>query len=283
MIYCPYTDRDIPESRSSREHIIALSLGGISGLEIPVDTEFNSKLGSQLDGALANELLFTLSRTTYDARGHSGKRPLATIKKASYSRDQRPAQVHLHMKDGTSVWDARDREFVKVNTSVQISTDLSIDLPIRFTAKIALAAGYFVYGDLFREHVDHRQIRDVMNLDPNDLDLTKSAAELGLEHLTLRYDSYLLEEPDDLDSEILWIRKFCSSVKGSVVILMPGRGCLAVAVGILGKYVAMINVAADTTAFPSGIEYDWGHLIAVTDGTLKRCSWAAGLRQWAGV
>ena len=28
MVYCPYTDREIPESESSPEHIIPLSLGG---------------------------------------------------------------------------------------------------------------------------------------------------------------------------------------------------------------------------------------------------------------
>ncbi len=283
VIYCPYTDCDIPESRSSSEHIIALSLGGISGFEIPVDAEFNSELGSKLDGALANEFLFALSRTQYDARGHSGKEPMALIKHVSYGEARRPAQIQFHMKHGTKVRDARDGEFKGGVESFQIHTSLNIDLPIRFTAKVALAAAYFVYEDLFRENVDHRQLRDVMNLDPKDLDQSKSVAELGLEHLTLRYDSYLLEEPDDLDSEILWIRTFCASVRGSVVILMPGQGCLGVAVGVLGRYVGMVNVPADTTVFPSGIEYHWGHLIAVIDGKLKRCSWTDGLRQWAGV
>ena len=98
-----------------------------------------------------------------------------------------------------------------------------------------MAAGYFVYGDSFRENVDHRQLRDVMNLDPASLDLRKGVSELGLQHLTLRYESYLHESPDDLDSEILWIRMFLSSLKGSGVILMPGPECFGVAVGILGQ------------------------------------------------
>ena len=107
MIYCPYTDQDIPEVRASPEHIIPLSLGGVNGFEIPVDAAFNSKVGTVLDGALANEFLFALRRTEFDTRGHSGKRPSAIIKNASYGDENRPAQAHFHRRDGLRIWDAR--------------------------------------------------------------------------------------------------------------------------------------------------------------------------------
>ena len=38
-IYCPYTDRDIPLSESSPEHIIPLALGGMNGFAIPVSKD----------------------------------------------------------------------------------------------------------------------------------------------------------------------------------------------------------------------------------------------------
>ena len=104
MIYCPYTDRDIPETQSSPEHIIPLSLGGINGLEISVDSAVNSQVGSKLDGALANEFVFALKRTKFDTRGHSGRKPTALIRKATYGEDRRPAQVHFHSKEGLKVW-----------------------------------------------------------------------------------------------------------------------------------------------------------------------------------
>ena len=104
MIYCPYTDQDIPEVKTSPEHIIPLSLGGVNGFEIPVDAAFNSQVGTVLDGALANEFLFALRRTEFDTRGHSGKKPSATIKNASYGDENRPAQAHFHRKDGLRVW-----------------------------------------------------------------------------------------------------------------------------------------------------------------------------------
>ena len=250
MIYCPYTDRELPESQTSREHIIPLSLGGVDGFEIPVDAASNSMVGTNLDGALANEFFIALRRTEYDTRGHSGKEPMATIKNATYGDDDRPAQVHLHRKRGLNVWDVRDRE-TKTNVgSVCFKTFLNFDLPVRFTAKVALAAGYYIYGDLFREHVDHRQLRDVMNIDLAKLDLNKSPAALGLDHLTLLADHYLYEEPSNPDSPILCLRKFCSIVRGSVVVLVPGTDCFRVAVGILGQYLATINVPANTKSFP---------------------------------
>ena len=101
------------------------------------------------------------------------------------------------------VWDVHDRELKKGSGPIQISTSLNIDLPIRFAAKVALAAGYYIYGDLFRQYVDHRQLRDVMNIDPAKLDLNKGPTELGLTHLTVRIDDYLHKAPFDPDSEIL--------------------------------------------------------------------------------
>ena len=284
LIYCPYTDQAIPESQSSPEHIVPLSLGGVNGLEIPVDAEFNSQVGSKLDGALANEFLFALKRTKFDARGHSGKKPVALIRTATYGDDSRPAQAQFHSKRGMRVWDSRDREFKERVPRFEITVSIDIDLPVRFVAKVALAAGYFVYGDLFRQHVDHRQLRDVMNTDLRNLDLTKSPADLGLGHLTLRVDSYLREVPYEPEYDALnSIRAFCSSVEGSVVVLAPGYGCFGVGVGILGQYVATVIATAETDTFPNDGNYAWGHVLAVTGKTLKRCSWVDGLSQWVGV
>jgi hypothetical protein len=36
---------------------------------------------------------------------------------------------------------------------------------MKFVAKVALSAGYFVYGDLFRRNVKHSDFRAIMNFD----------------------------------------------------------------------------------------------------------------------
>ena len=280
MIYCPYTDREIRDDEASSEHVIPLSLGGVDGFELPVDRNFNSESGSKLEGALANEFLWALARTKFDARGHSGKKPFATVKKAEYGKDHRKVQVHFHSKDGLRMWDVRDGKMIPKAPSFTMSTSLNVDLPIRFTAKVSLAAGYFAYGDVFRDSVDHRQLRDVMNTDPAELDLDRSLVDLGLGHLTLSVDDYMRAIPDDPESPLFLARLFCSSVKGSVVILMPGNDNFGVFVGILGRYLAMLNVPANTSNFPNQEDFEFGHVMAVVDKKLRRYSWIDGLSHW---
>lgn len=253
-----------------------MSLGGVNGFEIPVNSAFNSQVGSSLDGALANEFLVSLRRTRYNARGHSGKEPFATIKKATYG-DGRLAHVHFHQKRGLRVWDVRERMSKQVTGPVRIATTVSVDLPIRFTAKVALGAGYYVYEHLFRKYVDHRQLRDVMNIDPARLQVSKGPIPPGLEHLTLRVDGYFSEPTIGI---LRVVREFCSAVKGSVVVLMPGDGCFGVAVGILGQYVGMVNVPANTVSFPNHGDYRWGHVVAIVKGEIWRSSWRGTLVAW---
>jgi hypothetical protein len=71
-IYCPYTDRDIPIDDSNPEHIIPLSLGGLNGFTLPVSKDFNSRAGSEIDGALANDFLVMSERDKHSVWGHSG-------------------------------------------------------------------------------------------------------------------------------------------------------------------------------------------------------------------
>ena len=277
LFYCPYTDRELPRQATSLEHVVPLALGGANGFEVRVNRSANKQLGASLDGKIASELLFALRRTRYDARGHSGKRPVAKVRRASYGQEGRAAQVLLNHNEGMRVWDVRDREIKSGVGRVQIETSLNIDLPVRLTAKIALAAGYYTYESLFREHVEHGQLRDVMNLDPAGLDLSEGARAAGLGHLTLRADNYLLEPSSD---DLLVIREWCCTVDGTTVVLMPGCDCFGVAVGILGQYLGMVNVPANTKPFPNRGDYRWGHVILIVAGHIRRQSWRSCLEEW---
>ena len=61
------------------------------------------------------------------------------------------------------------------------------------------------------------------------------------------------------------------------------HGCFIGAVGILGVYVGMVNVPANTSSFPNQDHYRLGHVLAANGKALKRCSWADGLRQLTSV
>ena len=232
-IYCPYTNRDILVEESSLEHILPKSLGGSDDLRIRCDHSTNSRIGHEIEGPLAKEFLWVIRRGKHDARGHSKKLPTARIKNATYGPEKRLAQVDFGQ--GVRLWDVRDQEYKSGRGSISISTSMNIDLPVRLTAKVALAAGHYVYGDLFREYVDHCQLRYVMNLDPASLDLEKSRADLGIDHLTVRVDNWMNEASTDPDDEILWLRLFCSSICGSVVVLMPGQDCFGAYIRVYPK------------------------------------------------
>jgi hypothetical protein len=56
-----------------------------------------------------------------------------------------------------------------------------------------------------------------------------------------------------------------------------------VAVGILGKYVGMLEVAADTTGFPNSGPYSWGHVVVLIQGRMQRCSFSDLLKKRTSV
>ena len=282
LTYCPYTDRDLPYEQTSSEHIIPLALGGANGLELRVDAKINAKLGNELDGQLANDFFIAMHRTKYDTRGHSGKEPWATIKNASYGVDDRPAQVHFHRKHGIRLWDVRDRKEKSGIGSFRINTTLNIDLPVRFVAKVGLAAGYYAYPDLFRDHVDHHQLRRVMMIDPAKLESTDRAVEANANRVIARVDNYLYAPPSEKDWKRLVLWQFCSRVEGSVVVLLPGPDCLHVTVGVLGQFIGTVSVPANTRCFPNEGDYHWGHVMLVTNKRLERKSWLKCMKDFVG-
>lgn len=70
-------------------------------------------------------------------------------------------------------------------------------------------------------------------------------------------------------------------IKGSVAMLIPSAASLMVAFGVPGKYVGMLNVAADTTNFPNAGPCAWGHVAVLTRGRTVRCSFKDLLKKVA--
>ncbi len=54
--------------------------------------------------------------------------------------------------------------------------------------------------------------------------------------------------------------------------IVPGPENVGVCVGILGQYVGMINLPADTSRFPDDLSYDLGHCLVVKNRKLVRVS-----------
>jgi hypothetical protein len=137
----------------------------------------------------------------------------------------------------------------------------------RFLAKVSLAAGYFIYGELFRNCVHHDELRALMNIS------SSTEPDNFNDFVGLRgYDEFSrIEDADKREMELQSF--FCRMIKGSCVIAIPGPQNVAFVVGILGKWVGMLNVLAVTESFPVDGEHDLGHVIALTKGKLTRMSY----------
>jgi hypothetical protein len=255
MPWCPYTDLELPEEAMNSEHIIPLSLGGSNQFCIPVEKEFNGKVGSTIDGALANDFLTLIRRREFDARGHSNTPPEVILKKSHLGDEKRPIQVTLRGKEDMLVWDAMIKRHLAPHEigENKISSQFKINAHgrKRFLAKVALSAGYFIYGELFRSQVRHEELRALMNFS------SKSKRE-DFSNFGLRgYDEFSpTGEADKEQNELLGF--FCQIIKGSCVIAGLGPSNVLISVGILGKWIGSLNVPAVTDSFPLDGDHDLG-------------------------
>ncbi len=258
-IYCPYTDRDIPVSESSPEHIIPLALGGLNSFTLPVSAAFNSKIGSEIDGALANDFLVISQRDKHGAKGHSGKHPEYVSRSAANAVTGEPLQATLGQRRGLRIWSSRQkRDVTGQGQKINLSLQMELDVELRFVAKVALSAGYFFYGNAFRNHVKHQDFRMIMNHRPNEMGEAAKTIEA-------RYD-HRFREPETDDDRIRRAMVTCFGAR-SVLALMPNSSSLSVEVGILGSYLGMLSVPADTRSLPNSDDYRWGHFIALDKPT----------------
>lgn len=254
MPYCPYTHAVLAPDQCSPEHIIPLALGGMNAFVIPVEKTFNSAVGSKIDGAMANDFFILNRRNKHATKGHSGKHPIFVAKNARGMNTNRPLQMHLDQHGGLKVWDPIAKALVKnqLPESIRFSVEVDIHLGIRFCAKVALSAGQFVYGNIFRRNVRHDELRLLMN---------NSLKDLGeeLKNFQTLVDTDLQSEHQP---EVQIFRHICELASPySVVGLVPSRHRLAVFVGVLGRYVGMLNAPATTDEFPHEGEHDLGHVI----------------------
>lgn len=275
-IWCPYAGEEMDSAACNAEHIIPLSLGGSNSFTVPVSKTLNAEVGSAIDAALATRDVITMfRRREFDARGHSNKKPEVRIRNATYGADLRPAQVTLGGKDGTTVWDARNRldvpEQELAGQGIQLKFTIKPFDRIRFVAKVALAAGYAIYGELFRTFADHADLRGLVHA--KSLDAAKQV--LVASNLRGCFDLYPVEPKDARQVQLEKV--MCEAVSGSVVMSTPTNESVIFTVGVLGQWVGTMNVPAQTDSYPNDGIHDVGHVILMVDGKTERIS----LREFA--
>lgn len=266
--YCIYTDKEIPKEQTNREHIIPLSLGGSNEFVLNVYERTNSTLGSKIDGNLSNDFLIQLLRKTFDTRGHSNQKVIPKLKNSRLIPLDIPVQVSF-IDDELKVYDVIGKQYLDKEHYKQKEFESKVQfdrfIRIKFTAKTLLAAGYYVYGDLFRSKADHSALRDYMNNVIN-----KEKNDLINPRLRLYDPLSLVEECDEPFTEVL--KLICSYVKSSCVIFILGPENISGAVGILGEIIGTINFKANTNDFPNDDDYELGHIVYFKDKKMIRKS-----------
>ena len=271
LVWCPYTDKEIPLADTAPEHVVPLSLGGVNEFCVRTEKKANWDLGSKIDARLADDFRVKQRRNRLGMTGHSGKYPVVKWKHSELDSGE-PVQVTLDRGD-VRIWSPRRKQYIAVGSDVQIQSTwiMNVDTSLRFAAKVALSAGYFVYGDLFRRAVAHEEVRFIMELDLSGVtpgekaELERRAATMGV-----RAEDWLRRDDNpDLEVYRLLSQAYEDS---SVVGLIPTRSSVIVFVGVLGIYVGLVNVPADTSEFPLDGTHDLGHVMALRDGKIERQS-----------
>ena len=270
-VWCPYTGTLIPWSETVPEHVVPLSLGGLDELCVRTQKKANWDLGSKVDAPLADDFRVKQRRNRLGMAGHSGKRPVVKLRRSELESGE-PVQVTFDRGD-VRVWSPRRKQHIAVGSDVQIrsSWTMHMNASLRFAAKVALSAGYFVYGDLFTRAVAHEEIRFLMEFDlagvtPDETaKLRRRAATMGVQA-----EDWLraVENPD------LEVYRLLSQAYGhsSVVGLVPTRSSITVFVGVLGLYIGLVDTPADTTNFPVLETHDLGHIMVLRGGKIERQS-----------
>lgn len=260
--FCIYTNKTTDDP--SPEHIIPLSLGGHDDFTIDVDRKFNNDIGSKVDGKLANDFLILFDRDRAGAKGHSGKHPKPTVRSATLDNGT-PVQA-IFGSDGLGIFDLKEKSMLSKQESRGRTIEcrnilIDIDIDLMFVAKVALAAGFYAYGDLFIEHVDTDEFRKIMNLDKKNLPKESEARVYNRFH-----------EPEDTDDFYHIIKMLTEMCDCSSVVIAPSADSFGVAVSVLGKFVGFISVPSDSSKLPNKDAYKYGHCIYIQNNQVKRCS-----------
>lgn len=267
-IYCIYTDKEISLEKTNFEHIIPLALGGCNEFCLRVEKKKNSILGAHIDGKLSNDYLISSLRRHKKLRGHSGKIPETKLTKSKFKDTNRPVQV-IFRDSRTIFFDpVEGRELTENEAQGQtISSTMKFDKNIRmlFTAKVLLSAGYFTYGQIFKDYADHDALRKLMNYGITETDES-------IKDLEIRIIDPFHEIPDE-DKGIHGVfEMICKAIDSPCVIFLLCTENIIGFVGIAGQHIGTLNFKAKTEFFPNDDEYRLGHVLGIQDKRLKRSS-----------
>ena len=266
-MYCIYTDREVAEKDGTYDHIFPLSLGGKNQFQVWSDKHSNSRIGTEVDGAMVSDPLIELALRESGVTGHRNKPRIPRWRNSTLNGE--PVQVTLQ-QNAVIVWDAKQNR--ELSEEEFVDQDMTSKLRIgrhtclRFVAKAALAGGYFLYGNEFRNAVDCSHLRSLVFL---NIDRTKS--DNTFKNCRIRFCDRFHPDSRDLSTAGLY-REVCERIRRSLFIVIPHQSSISFHVGVVGTYVGSMTVRANTVGLPADGEHDLGHCVLLGPGDIERTS-----------
>lgn len=175
--YCIYSGRYLPDAALNYEHVISKALGGYRSTVIRVSRELNSKFGSMIDGRIANDAMVQFGRRDANARGHSGKKPIAIIEGARawkrgdpWGEGETRFRLEIPKNGPFTILDTKSRAQLSSNTLADtgfVVPEWKIDhvARLRFTIKTLLGVGWKFFQTDLLTAVDVDQLRALLTAD----------------------------------------------------------------------------------------------------------------------
>ena len=266
-MYCIYTDQDVAEESGNLDHIIPLSLGGTNEFVIWSDKDYNSLVGSEVDGAINKDLLIAPHLMQSGVKGHSKKPTVPRWRKATI--DGRPAQATL-TPTGFEFWDAIQRRNLTqdelAGQEITLTFNIGAFTAIRFLAKVILGGSYFIYGEPIKSVLDCDSLRKIIML---DVDSARKDEALLASDFKICDRFHRDVQPG---GEAYLYRLACERLGRSVFIAIPHNDAVSFHVGITGSYIGSMICPADTAHMPLDGDHDLGHVVVLAPGAMERSS-----------
>lgn len=278
MTFCIYSNSHVTDSDANEEHIFPLTLGGSDEFTIKVSKLSNSRVNRELDERLKSSFFLAVNRKKYEARGHRNKivaPPKAKINvgldgSVVFKFDENDL-LRLYSNKRRKLLDADDlkEEGVKFKIKEEILVGL------KFTAKVALASGYFVYKDFFVDNAKISELRELMNYHG---ELHDEAAFSSLTSTGWYWPTPVRDEDHEMHAMFQCINEmFNCSFVALITSLVQDK--IIFVVGILGHLTGVISCPANWDAFPESGDYDLGHVVVLKNKELQRMSFRSCLQK----
>jgi len=257
--YCIYSNSRFTKTEMNPEHIIPLSLGGANAFTIFVSKAKNSEVNHKVDAKMNNDFLVKIRQVQHGFKGHSGTEPIVKIKKAKVGSN--PASWELSQND-LKIYDHIEKQNLYGEQSTTLSVQMDLTVRYKFVAKVALATGYFMFGDVFVNNADHEALRTLVFAD----DVENPRLDLRF------YDEFSSPGVLDIPQSNSWeINKLIASrVKSSGVIWGYSTNRIIAHVFVGSTLLGMVNFSAKVEAFhaDNDVHDDFGAVIRMQNNTI---------------